>query len=148
MQNIRYRIATVQDEEKIISMARAFHIEDGHPLAASSEDAIRSALRGNELGKIYLVQNESEVCGYFVLCNTLSIEFGGLVIILDDFYIIPKMRQMGLGGFLLGEIKKIAENSNAVQVFLEVENKNARAKKFYIRNGFKVRDRGMMEFIF
>jgi GNAT superfamily N-acetyltransferase len=146
-QNIGYRMASIEDEASIIPMAHAFHSEDGHPLAVGSEDAIRAALRGHELGQVYLVESENQVLGYFVLCFTLSIEFGGLVVILDDLYLKPESRGKGIGQFLLKEIKKLAKTKNAVQIFLEIEHENLRANKIYLQSGFKIRRRGMMEYL-
>lgn len=145
---MKVRQANLADENTVLKMARAFHIEDGHPLAATSAQAIRGALEGSDFGKIFLVEIDEKVQGYFVLCFTLSIEFGGLVVILDDLYLDPSVRGRGLGSAVMNEVRIMSQKARAVQIFLEVENKNTRAKKFYERLGFKIRNRGMMEFLF
>lgn len=138
--------ATLAHEEIVLALAQAFHLEDGHPLAPTSAQALREALEGSVFAKVYLVQERTEVLGYFVLCYTLSIEFGGLVVILDDLFLKAEFRRKKIGAYVLQEMKKIAQEVRAVQIFLEVEQANAGARKFYESNGFKVRERSMMEF--
>jgi GNAT superfamily N-acetyltransferase len=140
-----YRRAEISDLSDILQMAVAFHQEDGHPLPERSRGTIESLLRGSELGSIYRLEFEGESAGYFALCYTISLEFGGQVIILDDFYLRPEFRSRGLGTEILGEIESLARKRGAVQIFLEVENANPKAFRLYERNGFVKRDRHMME---
>jgi ribosomal protein S18 acetylase RimI-like enzyme len=142
---LKLRKADLADFSEILSFANAFHEEDGHPLAKGGPEAIRSLLSGSPLGEIFLLQREGNSVGYFALTFTMSLEFGGLVVILDDFYVVPKARGSGLGQNVLDHVQKIAMERKAVQIFLEVEYANSRAFSFYERNGWKKRERHMME---
>jgi GNAT superfamily N-acetyltransferase len=139
------RLANITDESAVLKMAHAFHQEDGHPLAMTGPQAIRSLLEGSPLGKIYLIQSGGQVAGYFALCFTMSLEFGGLVVILDDFYVQPESRGKGLGAQVIGRVEEMAREWKAVQIFLEVETANARAFAFYGKKGFSKRQRHMMD---
>ena len=146
MIQFQIRQATANDESVLLPMAEAFHREDGHPLAASGPQTIRALLAGSPLGRIFLIESASGgAIGYFALCFTMSLEFGGLVVILDDFYLQPGSRGRGVGAKLLGEIETLARGWQAVQIFLEVEDANQRARQFYERHGFRARHRGMMD---
>ena len=145
MQTINITPANIEHESIVLLMAENFHREDGHPLKTTSFDTIRSALSGNPLGKIYLITVNEKVAGYFALCFTLSLEFGGLVVILDDLYLQPSERNKGIGSIVIAEVESIARNLKAVQIFLEVERVNNKSIKFYLKNGFKTRARDMME---
>lgn len=141
----KLRLATLADEPDVQRMADAFHLEDGHPLRAGSAEAIRVLLRGSPLGQVYLIEAEQRVVGYCALCYTMSLEFGGTVTILDDFFVRPEFRGRGVGRKVLAQIEALAREKKSVQIFLEVENANERAAAFYETCGFSFRERRMMD---
>lgn len=145
MKTLVIRQAFPLDEPLLLRLAEAFHEEDGHPLAKSGPEAIRALLQGSPLGGIYLMEEEGVALGYFALCFTMSLEFGGLVVILDDLYVAPEARGRGIGTQVLAKVEAVAAEKRAVQIFLEVEKANERAFGFYQRNGWRRRDRHMME---
>lgn len=139
------RLATTADAPILLPLAESFHREDGHPLAASAPAAIHALLAGSPHGEIFLLERAGEVFGYFALCFTMSLEFGGLVVILDDFYLRPEARGQGVGSAVVAQIEAEARKRGAVQVFLEVEHANAQAFAFYRRHGWRKRERHMLE---
>lgn len=145
MKTLTIRRANKADLEVVLGFARAFHLEDGHPLSSTGPKAIESLLGGSPLGEIYLPEIEGEKIGYFALCFTMSLEFGGIVVILDDLFLKPDFRGRGLGEEILRYVEKLAKDRGAVQIFLEVENENPRAFAFYKKFGWIKRDRHMME---
>jgi len=130
---------------EVVAMAEAFHAEDGHPLKKSSPAAIRALLEGSPLGRISLLKVGKETAGYCAECFTMSLEFGGVVTIVDDLYVKPAFRARGLGSAVLKVIEEDARARGSVQLFLEVELANPRARRLYERHGFAVRERHMME---
>ena len=144
MHTIQIRQAYPLDEPLLLRLADAFHREDGHPLAESGPAAIRALLAGSPLGEVFLVEEAGEALGYFVLCYTMSVEFGGIVVILDDLYLRPGFRGRGVGRRVIEWVERRAAGKGAVQVFLEVESANERAFRFYRRHGWEKRDRHMM----
>jgi len=142
--SVQIRIAKSSEAQLVVDLASAFHLEDGHPLSLSGPAAISDLLKGSPLGEIYLVLEDGDVVGYFALCFTMSLEFGGLVVILDDFFIQPSARGRGLGASVLQQVELIAKQKNAVQIFLEVEHSNERAFSLYRKFGWKKRERYMM----
>lgn len=143
--NLSFPRASLSDYTQVIPAAEAFHEEDGHPLAKSGPAAIRALLEGSPLGEIFLILADGKFAGYFALTFTMSLEFGGLVVILDDFFVEENLRGQGIGQAVLEEVEKKARSKGAVQIFLEVEHANSRAFSFYERNGWKKRNRHMME---
>ncbi len=143
--SLSFRRATITDYPQVIRAAETFHQEDGHPLSRTGPTAVKLLLEGSPLGQIFLILDNGKFAGYFALCFTMSLEFGGLVVILDDFYVEPALRGGGIGQASLEEDERIARSKGAIQIFLEVENANQRAFAFYERNGWKKRDRHMME---
>ena len=144
--DIKISRALFTQSKELLAMAESFHLEDGHPLAETSGAALEGAIRGTPLAEAYVVEQNGTLIGYFVLCFTWSIEFGGLVVILDDLYLKKEFRNQGIGSLILSKVKEIAIVKDAVQIFLEVEHANQRAMQLYQRNGFSIRERFMMEF--
>lgn len=142
---IATRLASPADEFILLEMASVFHEEDGHPLSPGGPEAIRTLLRGSELGQIFVVEANGKIVGYFALCFTMSLEFGGRVVILDDLYLIPSERGKGHGSWIFAEVEKKAKERKAVQIFLEVERHNQAALRFYEKKGVRIRERHMME---
>lgn len=145
MKTLVIRQAYPLDEPLLLKLADAFHREDGHPLSPTGPAAIRALLTGSALGGIYLMEEEGLPLGYFALCFTMSLEFGGLVVILDDLYVLPEARGKGIGTQVLAKVEAVAREKKAVQIFLEVEKANERAMGFYFRHGWRRRDRHMLE---
>lgn len=143
-ETLKYPEASVADEDEILAMAEFFHLEDGHPLAKTSRDAIRRLLIGSEFGRIHFIEASGVRIGYFALCFTLSIEFGGEVVILDDLFIKQEFRSRGVGTRVLAQVEDFALELGGIQIFLEVEKENERAFTLYKKNGFELRDRRMM----
>lgn len=142
---LQIRLATSADAALLLPLAESFHQEDGHPLARTGPEAIRALLAGSPLGEIFLLERAGEAVGYVALCFTMSLEFGGLVMILDDFYVAPPARGRGIGREVLAFVEERARKKAAVQIFLEVEIANERAFGFYERSGWRKRERHMME---
>ena len=93
----RLTIADRADEAAILSLARAFHAEDGHPLSDRGERALAHLLTDQTHGLVFKIEGTSGVIGYAVLCFGYSVELGWRDVFLDDFYIIPSERGHGLG---------------------------------------------------
>jgi hypothetical protein len=84
-------IADPADAQVILSLARAFHEEDGHPLSSQGKDALKQLLADQTHGLVFKIEGSSGVIGYAVLCFGYSVELGGRDVFLDDLdlYLIP-----------------------------------------------------------
>ena len=135
----RLTIADRADAPAILSLARAFHAEDGHPLSDQGERALGHLLDDQTYGLVFKIEGSSGLIGYAVLCFGYSVELGGRDVFLDDFYIIPSERGQGLGHFVMDALIGFAREVGCAALHLEVVAGN-RAEDFYRRLGF--RDRG------
>ena len=73
-----------------------------------------------------------------------SIEHGGRDGFIDDLYLVPAARGMGLGRALLAFAVGEAEKLGIRMLHLEVEPGNDRAHDLYRRNGFTESGRRLM----
>jgi ribosomal protein S18 acetylase RimI-like enzyme len=82
------------------------------------------------------------VLGYALLTFFWSNEYAGLVVILDEFYVLPEYRGKGISTQF---INQLALQKEYKMINLEVFKANKRALELYKRLGFEVIDRHFMK---
>jgi ribosomal protein S18 acetylase RimI-like enzyme len=138
----RLRPAAPTERRKALSLARAFHAEDGHPLSPSGARAMGRLMRGPEQdGFVRLIEARGEIVGYVAVCYGFSIEFGGRDAFLDDLYIAPPWRGQGLGAAVVTATARAARKAGVRALHLEVMPGNP-AAGLYRRLDFT--DRGAL----
>jgi len=85
--------------------------------------------------KAILPSMKEKTAGYVLLAMTYSNEAGGLVLWIEEIYIVPEYRGLGLGGELFAFIESMAKSSYA-RIRLESEPDNLRALALYQRMGY------------
>ncbi len=78
-----------------------------------------------QLGKILLFKQNKKLLGYALLINYWSNEYGGNILYIDELYLKPDYRRLGIGSFFFSYIEKHVDN-NTVAFCLETtpQNKN------------------------
>ena len=138
--NMSIRRAEGIDADFLLAMARAFHIEDGHPLSPCAEAAVLDMLEpGFADGLVLLLVVEGEISGYGSLSFGYGIEHGGRETFLEDLYVVPALRAHGYGRLLCAALEQAAREAGCHAIHLEVMPGN-RAENLYRRIGFG--DRG------
>ena len=79
----------------------------------------------------FVAEEEGKIAGYIGMY--MSLDEGEIT----NVAVTAKMRQRGIGGMLLSEMKKEAERRSIAKIILEVRVSNAGAIRLYERNGFK-----------
>lgn len=82
----------------------------------------------------YLFIYEEEIVGFATVAKSFSTEAGGLVAWLEELYIRPNYRSLGLGKEIFVFIEKTYPNLKRIR--LEVEKDNTRAINLYEKKGF------------
>lgn len=142
--NVRFVSAYAADGAALLAMVRAFHAEDGHPLDASSEEAVLRIAAGEELARAWIVRRAAEAVGYLILTLGYSVEYGGRDGFIDDLYLKPEVRGQGVGRALLAFALERAAALGINTLHLEVETGNARAQRLYLDAGFEETGRRLM----
>jgi ribosomal protein S18 acetylase RimI-like enzyme len=141
-----FKPASPDDIETLIVMMRDLYAHDG--LAPLDEGVARRALLGvigdDTLGRVFLILLANEVAGYAVLTFGYSLEFHGRDAFVDEIYLRPEYRGLGIGKRALQFLTEvcIAEGVNALH--LEVERENTSAQIVYRKFGFEDHDRYLM----
>ena len=81
------------------------------------------------------------IAGYGVLAYLYSLEFGGMVALLDELWISEAWRGQGLGRATMGAIEQCCRDRDLVALRLEVSKTNAVARSLYQSLGFQDLDR-------
>jgi ribosomal protein S18 acetylase RimI-like enzyme len=141
---IVFERANDADVHTLLGMARAFHLEDGHPLNAAGEAAIVRVAAGEPLAPTWIARNGQRAVGYVIITLGYSIEYGGRDGFIDDLYLIPEVRGKGLGRKLLYFALSQAAQLGIGTLHLEVENSNGKATCLYRSVGFEATGRSLM----
>ena len=91
----------------------------------------------------YIFESGGKVAGYALLAKTYSQEAGGLVMWIEEIYVMPEFRGNGIGKAFFSYI--LQNKPYGVKRFrLEVEKENAGAVRLYKSFGFKFLDYDQM----
>lgn len=126
-----------KDREIFIKMSRDFYsseavlenIDDSYHFIAFDE-ALKSDLY---IECLLLLENE-KVVGYSVLNKSFNREAGGMVLWVEELYILPEFQGRGYGGKFFDWLEK---NSKPARYRLELEPENERAVALYKKRGYK-----------
>ena len=133
------RKVTPQDKEMYLSLTEKFYQSDAVSHNIPLENRLKTwdeIMRSDEYADCYFVIKDGDVAGYMLLAYTFSQEAGGKTAWIEEIYILPEFRSMGLGNELFDFIKAEIE-PDCARLRLEVEADNTRAKKLYKSLGFK-----------
>ncbi len=131
------KIAT-KDKALVMEMMRVFYASDAVSTNGSAEifeSDIDNCLRDDPYVEGYVFEEGGVLQGYAMLAKSYSTEFGKHCIWVEDIYIKPEARGLGLAK----EFFDFLDEKYAGYVFrLEVEDYNERAVKVYKKAGFDV----------
>lgn len=133
--------------ETITSMMQDFYAIDNYPINIEvSKKLFQEFISDENLGKAWLIYDDSEIVGYVILTFIFSFEYGGKIAFLDELYLKEIARGKGIGKQTIQFIKEQALLLNVKLLYLEVENHNENAQKLYLANDFEVHNRKLLKF--
>lgn len=134
-------LAKADDLPRLQSLIAAFHAQEG--IKQTDEDrtaALTPLLEGIPHGAAYLIGPKNGPVGYIVVSFGYSVEMGGVIGFIDEFYIRENVRGRGMGGEVLRTLMPALADYGVKALHLEVERANEGAKRLYSRLGFVARD--------
>lgn len=82
------RQATPEDVERLVDLMAEFYGESDYPLNRKrAADAFSTLLSDERLGRVWIVEADSENVGYIVLTLGYSMEYGGRDAYVDDLFV-------------------------------------------------------------
>jgi ribosomal protein S18 acetylase RimI-like enzyme len=103
------------------------------------EGALTALLSRPEQGGTWVAQAHGGLCGYLIAVYMLSLEHGGLMAEIDEFYVSPEMRSQGVGSSLVTAAQGDMAARGLVRLQLQLGVGNSRGRAFYERHGFRRR---------
>lgn len=147
MQTITFLAAHVQHEDTFIRLMTDFYKIDDYPIdVQKTRQNFRYILNHPTQAKIFMITQNTEVVGYFIINYLFSFEFGGIIAFLDELYVDGKMRGTGVGKKALAFIHQLAEKEELKQLYLEIEPHNKPAQALYEKSGWVKHHRALMRF--
>jgi len=135
------RAATIADIAPIASLVRSywdFEAIDGFD-RSRIESLLESLLAMPERGACWVADNGSRLCGYLTAVYVLSVEYGGLMAEIDEFFVLPELRSAGVGSSLLAAAERDMASRGLARLQLQLGVENHRGRTFYQRHGFRRR---------
>ena len=134
---LRLRKAAPADVHQLVGLMTEFYAESPYTLNPKRAiEAFAPLLADDRLGHAWFIQVNSQDVGYLVMILSYSMEHGGTVAILDDFYVRSASRGVGIGSTALAEICQWCAGQGIRAVHVETGDDNAAALKVYQRCGF------------
>ncbi|HYN40211.1 MAG TPA: GNAT family N-acetyltransferase [Thermoanaerobaculia bacterium] len=134
---VSFRAASIADEQTFLPMMEALWSHERIPFDAA---AIRAALAvlfsAPVLGRIWLTLVDEAVAGYAMGTWGFSTEQGGRFLLLDELFVLPAFRGMGVGAATLALVEQEAEREGALAVRIEVSVENGPARELYRAAGY------------
>jgi ribosomal protein S18 acetylase RimI-like enzyme len=143
-ERLELAVVSAADLPLLERLARAYYLEDRHVFDEDRQPAALAALvAGEAFGDAWLTLLDGRPVGYVVLSWGFSVEAGGREACLDEIYLVPEVRDRGLGSRVLALLEAETRARGVRRVFLEVERHN-RAIGLYRRAGYVDHDRFLM----
>lgn len=127
-----------QDKQEVLDMMRVFYASPAVQSNGSDEifeNDIRTCIEGSPYLEGYVFENEGQLLGYAMAAKSFSTEFGKQCVWIEDLYMKPESRGLGIGSKFF---EYIEEKYADVVVRLEVEEENERAVHVYKKAGYEV----------
>ena len=91
------------------------------------------------LGAGWIAESGGRTVGYLLAVYVFSLEHRGLTAEIDEFYVLPSVRNGGSGAALLRAAEAEFTALGCTNVSLQLGRANDRARNFYFRHGYHPR---------
>lgn len=132
------RRALPHDVDRIVSLVKgywSFERIDGFD-HTRIKDLLTGLLAQPGQGSCWVAEVDGALCGYLLLVYVFSLEHGGSMAEIDEFFVRPENRSAGVGVALLDEAEAALRNEGFVRLQLQLGSDNNRARSFYERQGY------------
>ncbi|MFP6872183.1 MAG: GNAT family N-acetyltransferase [Verrucomicrobiales bacterium] len=134
----RVEPATLEDLPQLVQMAMdLFEMEgDFEPSYEKQERGLKLILEEPNRGRIFVLRNDDLIIGMVNILFTISTAEGGLVLILEDFFVHPSHRGQGYGATLLNAVREFAVTKDFKRITLLTDKISEESQRFFTKNGF------------
>jgi GNAT superfamily N-acetyltransferase len=128
-------VFTADDTEAAAVLLHDFNVEFAAPTPGSETIAARLAhLLGED--RTFAVVTGAPVVGIALVTLRTNVWYDGLVGLLDELYVVPDLRNQGLGTALLKAAEIEVVNGGGEVLEIGVDGEDVDAQRFYERHGY------------
>lgn len=141
MSEIDVRIARPEDIDAMLPMVEEywrFEAIAGFD-AARMRNILGRVLEDASLGRAWITTVYGEPAGYLLAVYVFSLEHQGLTAEIDEFFVSPQHRNLGLGARMLAAAELQFRAEGCTNVSLQIGRSNEAARRFYRTHGFEDR---------
>lgn len=139
MRMFSVREATPADIPALIELMREFYAESAYELdGRTAALAFQALLTAPERGKVWLALAEHSPAGHIVLSLRFAMEHEGLIGHIDDLFVKPELRRLGIGRRLVAELRRYCQSAGCRALHVEVGDSNRAALALYEQFGLHV----------
>lgn len=126
------------DLDLVLPVIREFYAHFGFSWDEPRKRAVLGGLVARpDIGRLWQARVERKVVGYALIALYTSLEFDGVVAILDELWVTEGGRNGGIGGRLLEAVGAELRTEGIQVLRLELDELHPRASGLYRRRGFR-----------
>ena len=133
--------ATIDDIDALLPMVEQYwrfeNIEGFDPGRVRA--LLTRVLEDASLGRAWIARVYGEPAAYLLAVYVFSLEYQGLTAEIDEFFVIPQHRGLGIGASMLAAAEAQFRIEECTNVSLQLGRSNEAARKFYRQHGFEDR---------
>ena len=131
--------------DALLGLQRTSYLEDGYSFVESeAREAWSTLLSDSELGRVWVIETDSDAVGYLVVTLGYSLEYRGLDAFIDELFVLSRQRGRGLGTAALAVAEESCREIGVRALHLEVERDRLAAPATYGKWGFSDHGRYLM----
>jgi GNAT superfamily N-acetyltransferase len=141
MSEIDVRPATLEDIDSMLPMIEQywrFEAIAGFD-AARMRGILGRVLEDASLGRAWIATVYGQPAGYLLAVYVFSLEHQGVTAEIDELFIAPQHRKLGLGARMLIAAEMQFRSEGCTNVSLQIGRSNEEARRFYRSHGFEDR---------
>lgn len=92
-----------------------------------------------QLGACWVAEEGGRLVGYLLAVYLFSLEHGGMMAEIDEFFVLNEKRSLHIGTALLDTASEAMTKDGITHLQLQLSTQNLNAQRFYERHGFRSR---------
>lgn len=104
--------------------------------AARITTLLNELFRSPDRGQIWIASIDGRSVGYLLAAYLFSLEHGGLMAEIDEFFVVPEKRSLKIGAALLDAATTAMTQRGITHAQLQLDIHNTRGQRFYEQHGF------------
>ena len=88
-------------------------------------------------GRCWVAEEGAQLIGYLLAVYLFSLEHGGMMAEIDEFFVLNEKRSLNTGTALLDTASQAMTQDRITHLQLQLSTQNLNAKRFYERHGFR-----------